>query len=147
MLGLDPRFVALLHLFEDDRGRGHDKATWFLLSDAVKDIPFVRLQAAISAEGLAADIVIASTVLPYCDAITLDRKFDALLRDPPARDEVARYTAKILVGSRLGSTHRRKRSPLSTSATWNERMAERASKGSSTRSRSQARPADVEPGA
>lgn len=87
------------------------KVLEFLVSfQAMARIPFVRLQAGMYAvmarravnghgkepgPGMANDINAASTLIPYCDAMFLDREFRGILSEKPLSEEVTLYGTKI----------------------------------------------------
>jgi hypothetical protein len=105
-------FVANLHfLFQQEVGKdgGNAKLAEFFKSGAINEAPFNLISAAMYAslaakaaagqkevpnQGTATDINIVSTLLPYCDAMFVDNKCRALLRDIP-RDYALPYACKV----------------------------------------------------
>lgn len=100
------RYRAVRRLFGDLDAPTVD----FLQSDAVKVMPKLRIAGAMyavlarqAANGMreveasfAIDVAITSTVLPYVDAILVDGRCAEVLRQPPAREEVARWGTTVL---------------------------------------------------
>ncbi len=80
----------------------------FYESGEIENVPSIRLAAMLLASlaheapgrnppnrGTIVDFNVASCLLPYCDAIFLDRGTAALLRNEPLRTEINRYDCKI----------------------------------------------------
>jgi hypothetical protein len=83
----------------------------FFESDSFMEIPSIKLssflfasiarkaahgQKAVPSEGVFTDVEAIASLLPYCDAMVLDREMAGLLRDEPLRSAVARYGTRIL---------------------------------------------------
>jgi len=87
----------------------------FLQSDAVNVMPKLRIAGGMyavlarqAASGMrdvepsfAIDVAITATVLPYVDAILVDGPCAEVLRQPPAREEVARWGTTVLSARNL----------------------------------------------
>jgi hypothetical protein len=111
-----PQYTNLQFMFQQEIGQqqGTAKLAEFLMQGAINEVPFNRIAAAMYAslaakaaagqkeipnQGTATDIDIVSTLLPYCDAMFVDNKCRALLRDIP-RDYAlpyAKYSRQTLV--------------------------------------------------
>jgi hypothetical protein len=101
----------LQSIFQQEVGieQGNAKLPEFFKSGAINEAPFNLIGAAMFAslaakaaagqkefpnQGAATDINIVSTLLPYCDAMFVDNKCRALLRDIP-RDYALPYACKV----------------------------------------------------
>jgi hypothetical protein len=86
-----------------------DKTMEYLGSNHIQNIPFVKISAMLFAsiarkaaagqmnppgQGMLNDISIISVILPYCDAIFIDKECHAYLREKPLCDEIS-YETKI----------------------------------------------------
>ena len=105
------RYRALRRLLGDDDAATID----FLAGDAVKVMPKLRIASAMyavlarqAANGMqavepsfAVDVAMTSTVMPYVEALLVDRRCAEVLRQPPARDEVARWGTTVLSAGAL----------------------------------------------
>jgi hypothetical protein len=102
---------SLQFIFEQEVGReqGYAKLAEFFKSGAINEAPFNLIAASMFAslamkasagqeeipnQGTATDINIVSTLLPYCDAMFVDRGCKALLQDIP-RDCSLPYACKV----------------------------------------------------
>lgn len=108
------RYRMIRRLLDDEEA---PTQAW-LQSDAVTMMPKLRIAAAMyavlarqAANGMrevepsfAIDVAITSTVLPYVDAIMVDGRCAEVLRQPPARAEVARWGTTVLSARDLGVT-------------------------------------------
>lgn len=83
----------------------------FFESDSFMEIPSVKLssflfasiarkaahgQKAVPSEGVFTDVEAIASLLPYCDAVVMDREMAGLLRDEPLRSAVAPYGTRVL---------------------------------------------------
>ena len=87
----------------------YNKTMEYLNSKYIKDIPFLKISAMFFAaiarkaaagkknppgQGISNDISIISVILPYCDALFIDKECHAYLKEVPLRDEI-KYGTKI----------------------------------------------------
>lgn len=94
-----------------DRNEALDRICQFLESDDVLEVPSVKLtsylyaslnrkaaegQRSVPSEGVFTDVEAIGNLLPYCDAMILDREMAGLLRDEPLRSAVTAYGTRIL---------------------------------------------------
>jgi len=105
--------TSLLHYLPREMSdeEKYDKVFKFLLSDEVKEIAFVKISAALYASlahqaahgnrkklpniGMASDVTMIATLLPYCDAIFIDREMFNLCNLPPTKTILDQYQTKI----------------------------------------------------
>ena len=91
-------FIEIFHRFVQKTG-SHDEAAKsmkaFFLSDAVHDLPFLQIETALYAttakkalsqvklptQGFSIDVSAMGCLLPYCDAMFMDREIAGLWRD------------------------------------------------------------------
>ena len=115
---LGPPPVRTLHEIQDAlRESGvADEEVWpktieFLTSDYLQRIPFLRLRSMLFASisrkaaagqrrlptrGFVTDVMMASCLLPYCDAMLVDNEIAAFLSEQPLASEVVRFGTRVL---------------------------------------------------
>lgn len=87
-----------------------NKTMEYLISKYIKDIPFIKINAMFFAaiarkasaggkkkppgQGMSNDIAVISVILPYCDAVLIDKECNAYLKEKPLCDEIS-YGTKI----------------------------------------------------
>ncbi|MGA8072478.1 MAG: hypothetical protein WB995_03325 [Candidatus Acidiferrales bacterium] len=103
--------MSLQNLFDQEVGEGQstEMLRQFIVSGAINETPFNIISAAMFAslalkaaagqkeipnQGTVTDVNIASTLLPYCDAMFMDNKCRALLGDIP-REHVLPYPCRV----------------------------------------------------
>lgn len=112
------RLRAVASFFEPQSGTtdGYEEATQFFLGEGITLVPKARIGAAMyavlarqAASGMkavepsfATDIAIVSSIGPYCDAILVDGRCAEVLRQPPARQELAGWDCAVLSARDLG---------------------------------------------